>query len=253
MNTTIQRKDGRTALQLRPISISTGVLSFAEFSVLYSAGNTKVLVGVTRTYKVPSFMRGSKRGSKKGWLTAEYAMLPTATRERTIRETSLNKRYGRNIEISRLIGRVLRSCCDLSLLPDQTIMVDCDVLQADGSTRAAAICAAGYALEGLNKHLQQTGVISRSFLQDQPCALSIGVLEEQLILDMTQEEDMKASADFTIIMTKSNKVIEVHGTAEQNPLEWNMFHAMQEAAEVGLTFLPHYSPDSFSEEQKVME
>lgn len=217
------RFGGRAYNEVRPLSISYDVYGYALASVLLEMGNTKVLCAITVQNNVPPFLRGKKQG----WLTAEYNMLPSATQVRTVRETSSANRNGRSIEISRLIGRSLRSVMDLSKLGEQTIVVDCDVLQADGGTRTACLTGSFLALELAIKRLPNiTEEDRKSVIKDRLVALSAGVSGDQILLDIDAAEDTAIDADFNFVLTESDKIVEVQGTAEQHAIEWELFQKM---------------------------
>lgn len=215
---TIVRRN-RTARQLRTMSVAYNIFEYAAGSTLFQMGNTKILCAVTIQTGVPPFLRG--KGS--GWLTAEYSMLPAATTMRTARESVTNKRNGRSVEISRLIGRVLRTVVDLKALPDSTVTVDCDVLQADGGTRTASINAACLALRQAQELWLSNGFIQRPFLKEGIAAVAVGVIGDQIVLDPDYQEDSDGNADFNIIMTESGNIIEVQGGAEKEAVSWNTF------------------------------
>lgn len=224
------RSDGRTFDTIRQISITPNFIEYSPGSVLIELGKTKVLCAVTVNQSVPSFMKG--RGT--GWLTAEYAMLPVATHSRTQRESTTYRRQGRTIEISRLIGRVLRSVVNLKLLGEQTIIIDCDVIQADGGTRTAAITGACYALKLAQEKLLNQGKINAPFITSEIAAISSGISNGECVLDLNYEEDSKAEVDFNFVLTRSGKLIEVQGTAEQNPIAWESFDKLRELAQTGV-------------------
>jgi len=223
---TFFRLDGRGAREVRPRTLKYDVFGYADASVLFSLGNTKVFISVSLRPEVPVFLRGSGTG----WLTAEYAMLPTATKVRTLRELSSHKRQGRNVEISRLIGRCYRTVVDVAHLGERTIMIDCDVLQADGGTRTACITAAGYALKRGMEVWKRKGYITESLLSQPLGAISGGFIGETLLLDLTQEEDSRAESDMNFVMTQAGDIVEIQGTAEQTPLAWHQFVSLKEAA-----------------------
>lgn len=207
------RVDGRTYDQLRNIEIKTGVLKYAEGSVYITIGGTQVLCAATIEEKVPPFLRHMG----KGWITAEYSMLPRATQTRTIREASRGKLSGRTMEIQRLIGRVLRSVVDLKKLGERTIWIDCDVIQADGGTRTASITGAYVAMVMAIAKLVENRVLSVIPVTDFVAATSVGVLGERAALDLCYEEDSTANVDMNIVMTGSGKYIEIQGTGEESP------------------------------------
>lgn len=219
------RNEGRTALQMRPVSIETDPFGYAEASVILSFGNTKVLASISIDDGVPRFMRNSNNA----WLTAEYAMLPAATRTRNMRESGSHKRKGRSVEISRLIGRCLRSVVDLKGAGECTITVDCDVLQADGGTRTACITAASYALRLAFKRWNLQGRLKRQMTCERIAALSGGIVQDTLLVDLDHDEDCTAQADVNFVMTESGNLIEIQGTAEQSPLAWDQFVELKDA------------------------
>jgi ribonuclease PH len=230
-NSVIQRRTGRAVTAARPVTLSYDPYGHADASVLYELGDTKVLVSVTMQDGVPPFMRN--KGS--GWLTAEYAMLPTATRTRTTREASMAKRKGRSVEISRLIGRCLRSVVDLSCFGEKTLIIDCDVLQADGGTRTACITAASIALTCASERWVAKGKAERSVLREPIAALSAGIVDGELMVDLDNDEDNQAETDFNFVMTQSGKIIELQGTAEKNPMGWDDCIKLKEMTEDALS------------------
>ncbi len=222
MHKAIKRYNGRQYDKIRPVKISYNVFGYAAGSVLFEAGRTKVLCTISMQFSIPSFLRGKN----SGWLTAEYAMLPSSTNIRMPRETSLMKKNGRSVEISRLIGRALRAIVDLTALPDRTIVVDCDVLQADGGTRTASITGAYLALKAAQEKWLGNNVITQPFLSDTLAALSICVIDGQLLVDPDFAEDSKAEADFNFVVTKSGNIIEIQGGAEKKTIAWDLFDQM---------------------------
>jgi ribonuclease PH len=208
---TYKRIDNRTLDQMRPVSIKTDYLLTAEGSVLIEVGNTRVLCAATIQDNVPPFLRGSG----KGWVTAEYSMLPRATATRTSREVDKGRQSGRTLEIQRLIGRSLRSITDLPMLGERTIILDCDVVQADGGTRTAAITGAYVALAMAVDKLINYGVIKKSPLRGLVAATSVGVVNGQCMIDLCYEEDSKAAVDMNIVMTDSGKFVELQATGEE--------------------------------------
>lgn len=223
MQKQLRRIGGRAYNELRPLSISYDPYGYALASVLLQVGNTKVLCSIHIQHGVPPFLRGKKQG----WLTAEYVMLPSATQIRTTRESSSANRNGRSVEISRLIGRSLRSVLDLSKLGEQTIVVDCDVLQADGGTRTACLTGSFLALELAIKRLRTVSEDDRNgIIKERLVALSAGICGKQILLDIDCAEDSAIDADFNFALTESGKIIEVQGTAEQDAIEWELFQEM---------------------------
>lgn len=207
------RIDGRTYDQLRDVEIKVGMMKHAEGSVYITIGDTQVLCAATIEDKVPPFLRNSG----KGWITAEYAMLPRATKTRTIREASKGKLGGRTMEIQRLIGRVLRSVVDLKKLGERTVWLDCDVIQADGGTRTASITGAFVAMVMAMERLVNNKTLSTIPITDFVAATSVGVVGESSVLDLCYEEDSIANVDMNIVMTGSGKYIEIQGTGEEAP------------------------------------
>jgi ribonuclease PH len=207
---TFQRSQGRLADQLRPVSIQRGFTRHAEGSVLVSFGDTRVLCTASVEDKVPPH----KRGSGEGWLTAEYGMLPRATHTRGDREAARGKQSGRTQEIQRLIGRSLRCVFDLTLLGERTISLDCDVLQADGGTRTAAITGAYVAAADAVTWLLAKGKIERSPIKDAVAAVSVGIVSGTPLLDLEYVEDAACDTDMNVVMTASGGFVELQGTAE---------------------------------------
>ena len=225
-----KRTDGRLSNQLRPIKVTYDIFEYAAGSVLYEIGKTKVLCAVTMQEGVPPFLRSKKTG----WLTAEYAMLPTATPLRTVRESSSGKRNGRTVEISRMIGRVLRSIIQLDRLGEKTIFIDCDVQQADGGTRTACITGACLALKQASDRWYSEGIISEKILTDEVAAISVGIMNGEALLDVDFSEDSTLDADFNIVLTRSGKLVEIQGAAEKSHLSWEQFESLRSLAEQGI-------------------
>jgi ribonuclease PH len=219
----LARSGGRSEAQLRPLKVTYDIFGYASSSVLFELGNTKVLCAVTMQQGVPPFLKGSGTG----WLTAEYAMLPTATTVRIQRDGSSNKKNGRGIEISRLISRALRSVVDLSKMGERTIMIDCDVLQADGGTRTACITAAYFALVHAVERWIAAKELSETFIIDAIASVSAGVYNGIPILDPDFAEDSNIDADFNFVITKSGDIIEIQGTAEKKPVSWKQFESLR--------------------------
>jgi ribonuclease PH len=204
------RPDGRAHDDLRPVAWELGYQDWAEGSVLFSMGRTRVLAAASVSEDIPRWLRGSGRG----WVTAEYSMLPRATAERSAREVSKGRPGGRTQEIQRLIGRSLRSVTDLTRLGDRTITVDCDVLLADAGTRTASITAGYIALALALRTLGEQGSVSGDALTDTVAAVSVGLIEGEAVLDLCYEEDAAVAVDFNVVMTGSGELVEVQGTAE---------------------------------------
>ena len=207
------RTDNRAPDDLRPVLITPGYLPYAEGSVLIEMGNTRVVCAASLEDRVPPFLRNSGQG----WLTAEYAMLPRATQTRTAREIGRGGASGRTHEIQRLIGRSLRAVADMRVLGERTITIDCDVLQADGGTRTAAITGSYVALALASNHLLKIGKITRSLTTDQVAAVSVGIVENTPLLDLKYDEDSRAEVDMNIVCTGDGRFIELQGTAEREP------------------------------------
>jgi ribonuclease PH len=227
----INRQDGRTFQELRTLRVSYNVFGYAPGSVLFEIGNTKVLCAVSIQNGVPTFLRG--KGS--GWLTAEYAMLPTATTIRTTRDSSQAQRNGRSVEISRLIGRAMRSIIKLDDIGERTITIDCDVLQADGGTRTASINGAFLALHAAQELWLEQRIIARPIIDDVIGAISVGVLQDNVVVvDPNFYEDSSGLADFNFILTRSDKVIEIQGGVEKKPISFNVFNDVHSYAQKGI-------------------
>lgn len=224
----MQRLDGRAPDQLRPVEIVTNVQKYAEGSVLIKFGNTHVLCSASIEAGVPPWLKG--RG--KGWLTAEYSLLPRATHTRTRRER--NGASGRTQEIQRLIGRSLRAAIDLQLLGERTVTLDCDVLQADGGTRTAAITGAYVALAHAFATLVKDGSLKASPLVTQIAAISVGIVNGEPLLDLTYAEDSTAAVDCNIVQTGSGAFVEVQGTAEGQPFDRQQMDQMLDLGSKGI-------------------
>ncbi len=222
----IERIDGREQNQLRPISFLRQFTRYAEGSVLVCCGETKVLCNASVEERVPPFMRGEGRG----WVTAEYSMLPRSTHTRSPREAAKGKLSGRTQEIQRLIGRSLRAVTDLEAMGEITVQIDCDVLQADGGTRTASITGAYVALYDAFAGLVEKGVLDKIPLQDSVSAISVGIVEEAPLLDLNYEEDFKAEVDMNFVITGSGKFVEVQGTAEEEPFSVEELDALRDLA-----------------------
>jgi ribonuclease PH len=223
-----QRPDGRQPNQMRPISFALGFTRFATGSVLAKCGDTQVLCNVTIQPGVPKFLLGSG----KGWLTAEYRMLPTATTQRQERE--FLRLSGRTQEIQRLIGRSLRAALDLDALGEQTVTVDADVLQADAGTRTTAITGGFVALAQAIAQLIEQGVLERSPIRHQVAAVSVGLLHGEPFLDLNYVEDVAAEIDFNVVMNDSLGIIEIQGTAEAGSFSRTQLNQMMDLAEKGI-------------------
>lgn len=230
------RKDGRLFDQLRPLKVTTPYLKFPEGSALIEMGDTKVICTATIEEKVPPFLKGEN----KGWITAEYAMLPRATESRTQRDSVKGKISGRSSEIQRLIGRSLRSVVDLSALGERTIWIDCDVIQADGGTRTAAINGSFIALYQALTLLVKEEKIPEIPVNDFLAAVSVGIVDSGYMLDLTFEEDSCAEVDMNVVMTGNGHFVEVQGTAEKVPYSREALARLLELAEKGIGEIIEY-------------
>ncbi|WGD57315.2 ribonuclease PH [Bacillus subtilis] len=225
------RHDGRQHDELRPITFDLDFISHPEGSVLITAGNTKVICNASVEDRVPPFLRGGG----KGWITAEYSMLPRATNQRTIRESSKGKISGRTMEIQRLIGRALRAVVDLETLGERTIWIDCDVIQADGGTRTASITGAFLAMAIAIGKLIKAGTIKTNPITDFLAAISVGIDKEQgILLDLNYEEDSSAEVDMNVIMTGSGRFVELQGTGEEATFSREDLNGLLGLAEKGI-------------------
>jgi ribonuclease PH len=231
--TQAKRADGRGIDELRTASFERDFTVFAPGSVLVSMGRTRVLCTASVEERVPPWMRGSG----KGWVTAEYSLLPGSTGERVTREAAKGKQSGRTQEIQRLIGRSLRSVCDMVALGEVQITVDCDVLQADGGTRTASICGAYVALHDALTRLIHKGTLRVNPLTEAVAAVSVGVVDGVCMLDLPYEEDSRAEVDMNVVMTSSGRFIEVQGTAEGMPFSKSELDEMLSLAEHGIAQL----------------
>ena len=227
---TIKRANGRATDALRPLEITPNVSPFAEGSALIKLGNTHVYCTASVEERVPPWLKG--RGA--GWVTAEYAMLPRATKERTRREVTEGKQGGRSVEIQRLIGRSLRGAVSLDGLGERQITIDCDVIQADGGTRCAAITGGYVALALAIHHLKRTKKITSFPLKQQIAAVSVGMIKGVPALDLDYSEDAGADVDFNIVMTGSGEFMEVQGTAEGKPFSRQSLDHLLDLASIGL-------------------
>jgi len=206
------RIDKRNAAEMRPVTVTTDYLLTAEGSVLIEVGNTRVLCAASIEDSVPGFLRGSG----KGWVTAEYSMLPRATATRTAREVSKGRASGRTMEIQRLIGRSLRSVVDMDVLGERSVILDCDVLQADGGTRTAAITGAYIAMSMALRQLVKFGTLKKSPIRDCVAATSVGIVGSEAMLDLCYQEDSRAEVDMNVVMTGAGQFVELQATAEKS-------------------------------------
>lgn len=227
------RPSGRTSNQLRPIQITRNFTNHAEGSVLIEVGETRVLCTASVENSVPRFLKGKKQG----WITAEYGMLPRATHSRNNREAARGKQSGRTQEIQRLIGRSLRAAVDLELLGENTITLDCDVLQADGGTRTASITGACIALVDAINHMLRKKVIKNNPLKHMIAAISVGIYQGSPVLDLDYAEDSTAETDMNVVMNEERGIIELQGTAEGATFNHEELAEMMELAQQGISEL----------------
>ncbi|MBI4843454.1 MAG: ribonuclease PH [Nitrospirae bacterium] len=225
------RPHNRKADELRKIKLKRNYIKTAEGSVLIEMGSTRIICSASIENNVPPFLRDKG----KGWVTAEYGMLPRATSTRTFRESSKGKIGGRTHEIQRLIGRSMRAVVDLEALGEITIWLDCDVIQADGGTRTASITGAFVALRDAVAYAMKNGVIKKDPVKDYVAAVSVGIIEGEPRLDLEYIEDSKAEVDMNVVMTGSGKFIEIQGTAETTPFDNKQFHKMLHLATSGIS------------------
>ena len=235
----MSRHDGRRSDELREIDVETGYQEWAEGSVLFSQGRTKVLVAASVQDEAPRWLRGT--GS--GWVTAEYAMLPRATAERSAREVNRGRPSGRTQEIQRLIGRSLRGVTDLKRIGERTITIDCDVLLADAGTRCASITAGYIALALALRTLSDRSAVPADLLTDAVAAVSVGIVGGEPVLDLSYEEDSSAEVDCNVVVTGSGRLVEVQGTAEGDPFSRADLDALLDLAESGIKQLVQIQRD----------
>lgn len=238
---TTKRRVGRAADELRPVRITPNYTKYAEGSCLIEMGETKVICTASVEDRVPLFLRNTNRG----WVTAEYAMLPRATDQRTTRESSKGGPSGRTQEIQRLIGRSLRAVSAMNKLGERTVTVDCDVIQADGGTRTAAVTGGFVALAFAMKRLQDDGKLSVLPLSDHVAAISVGIVGGTALLDLEYAEDSRADVDMNIVKTGAGLFIEVQGTAESGPFSGEQMATMMELAGAGIERLVAAQADVF--------
>ena len=224
------RTDGRATNELRSVKITPDFLAYAEGSVLIEMGNTRVVCAASLEERVPPFLRNTGQG----WLTAEYAMLPRSTQTRTAREIGRGGPSGRTHEIQRLIGRSLRAVADMKALGERTLTIDCDVLQADGGTRTAAITGAYVAFSLAISRLLKAGKISRSIVLNSVAAVSVGIVDNTPLLDLKYDEDSRAEVDMNVVCTGDGRFIEVQGTAEREPFSRQHMDELLALAETGI-------------------
>ena len=233
------RSDGRTLDELRAVSITRDFTCYAEGSVLIEFGKTKVICNASIEAGVPSFLRGKDTG----WITAEYGMLPRSTGSRMQREAAQRKQGGRTMEIQRLIGRSLRSIIDMDLLGENTVVVDCDVIQADGGTRTASITGGCLALnDAINKALTD-GLITKNPIKEMIASVSVGIHDGKALLDLNYLEDSAAETDMNVVMDGKNNFIEIQGTSEKRPFTYQELESMLALAKKGITELFKYQKE----------
>lgn len=230
------RSDGRAPDQMRPVKVTPDFITTAEGSVLIEVGQTRVICTASVEEGVPSFLKGSG----KGWVTSEYGMLPRATEERTPREASRGRPSGRTLEIQRLIGRSLRAVTDQEALGERTVWVDCDVIQADGGTRTASITGAFVALASALERMVAAGILKSVPLRDSVAATSVGLVDEELLLDLAYDEDARAQVDMNVIMTGSGRFVEIQATAEGRPFIGDELQRLLALAAAGIRQLTEY-------------
>ena len=237
------RANDRKWNEIREVKITRNFLQHPGGSVLIELGNTKVICTASLEAGVPSFLRNSGRG----WLTAEYSMLPMSTPTRNLRESVRGRIGGRTHEIQRLIGRSLRSVTDLNTFGERTMYIDCDVIQADGGTRTASITGSFIAMIDAFRRLKEEGIVKRVPVTDFVSAISTGVVRGNILLDLDYEEDSTADVDMNFVMTGSGRFIEVQGTAEQTPFDRNQFNEMADVATKGISSLTKKQVEIFGD------
>ena len=220
----MNRDDGRRPDEMRPVTLELGCLKYAEGSCLAAAGNTRVLCAASVEKRVPPFLAGSGQG----WVTAEYGLLPRSTHQRTARES--DRPRGRSQEIKRFLGRSLRAVCDLSALGEQQIIVDCDVIQADGGTRTLALTGGFCALKQAVECVRGRGSVERDPLIEYVAATSVGIVDGEVLLDLDYSEDSRADTDMNLVLTESGRIVEIQATAEHVPFDFQEFSRMYELA-----------------------
>jgi len=226
----VLRCDGRGPADLRPVKLELQYLEWAEGSVLFEMGKTRVLAAASYEPKIPKFLQGTGRG----WVTAEYSMLPRSTEVRTPREVRQGRPSGRTQEIQRLVGRSLRAVTDMDKLGESTIWIDCDVLQADGGTRTASITAGYLALALAVRTLRERELLREDPVREEVAAVSAGIVDARSILDLCYEEDAAAEVDFNVVMTGGGRLVEVQGTAEGEPFSREQLDALVDLASAGI-------------------
>jgi ribonuclease PH len=233
------RADGRAPTDLRPVKITPDFISTAEGSVLIETGQTRVIVTATVDDGVPAFLKGAG----KGWVTGEYGMLPRSTEERTPREAARGRQSGRTLEIQRLIGRTLRAATDLKALGERTVWIDCDVIQADGGTRTASVTGAFVALALALERMVAAGILRAVPLIDSIAATSVGIVGDELLLDLNYEEDSRAQVDMNVVMTGGGQFVEVQASAEGRPYTNEELQDLLDLAAAGIDDLTKVQQD----------
>lgn len=233
------RNDGRAPGDLRPVRITPDFITHAEGSVLIEAGRTRVIVTASLDDGVPSFLKGSG----KGWVTGEYGMLPRATEDRTAREATRGRQAGRTLEIQRMIGRTLRAVTNLKALGERTVWIDCDVIQADGGTRTASVTGAFVALALAFERIVGAGILRAVPVVDSIAAISVGIVDDELLLDLAYDEDSRAQVDMNVVMTGSGRFVEVQATAEGRPYTNQELHRLLDLAASGIRKLTEVQQD----------
>ena len=237
-----ERTDGRAADELRSVKITPGYLPYAEGSVLIEMGQTRVVCSASIEDRVPPFLRNCGQG----WITAEYSMLPRATQQRTPREVRRGGPSGRTHEIQRLIGRSLRAAAEMRLMGERTLTIDCDVIQADGGTRTAAITGAYVALALADQKLIQLGKIQRSIVTNEVAAVSVGIVGSVALLDLKYDEDSAAEVDMNVVCTGDGRFIEVQGTAEREPFSREQMDSLLALAAAGIRSLANLQKETIA-------
>lgn len=245
----MDRIDGRGSEELRDVKITRNYIKHAEGSVLIEMGDTKVICTASLEEKVPPFLKGSGRG----WITGEYGMLPRSTEIRKIRESIRGRVDGRTMEIQRLIGRALRSVVNLDELGENTIYIDCDVIQADGGTRTASITGAFVALVDALYHMHERGKLKKIPIESYVAAVSIGVKDGEILLDLNYAEDSTCQVDMNIVMTEKGDLVEIQGTGEEKPFTKKDLEQMMEIGEKGIMALIDYQKESLGSLSQLIE
>lgn len=233
------RSDGRAPDDLRQVKITPDFITHAEGSVLIEAGHTRVIATASVEDGVPSFLKGTG----KGWITGEYGMLPRATEDRTPREATRGRQSGRTLEIQRMIGRTLRAVADLKSLGERTVWIDCDVIQADGGTRTASITGAFVAVALAFERIVGAGILRKVPLVGSVAAVSVGIVDDELLLDLVYEEDSRAQVDMNVMMTGDGRFVEVQATAEGRPYTSQEFQRLMDLAAGGIRKLTEAQQD----------